>query len=48
MKRRHGSGRREFSGVGALAGSVRGIPELGAPARCLGPRGLAPEGGRAR
>jgi hypothetical protein len=48
MKRRHMSGSREFSGAGALAGSVRGGPGLVALACCLGPRGLALEGGQAQ
>jgi hypothetical protein len=41
-QRRFGS--RESSGVGAVAGSVREIPELGDLACCPGPRGLAPGG----
>lgn len=48
MRRLLWSGSCEFSGAGALAGSVRGIPEVEAPECCLGPRGLASEGGQAR
>jgi hypothetical protein len=41
-------GSREFSGAGALAGGVRGEPELGIPAHRLGSREIAPVGAWAR